>query len=99
MKTRFRALQSREVDPLARLSTTSVIHVASSRPGRPIPRLLVDSQATACCYVCALGLCGGGLRTATLSNGTKIYVRPFSSGKFPTLEIDTPDNPLLKIRY
>lgn len=42
---------------------------------------------------------GGGLRTATLSNGTKINVRPFSSGKSPTLEIDTPGNPALKIRY
>ncbi len=42
---------------------------------------------------------GGGLRTATLSNGTKINVRPFSSGKYPTLEIDTPGNPVLKIRY
>ena len=42
---------------------------------------------------------GGGLRTATLSNGTKINVRPFSSGKYPTLEIDTPGNPALKIRY
>jgi hypothetical protein len=41
---------------------------------------------------------GGGLRTATLGNGTKVNVRPFSSGKFPTLEIDTPGNPLLKIR-
>lgn len=42
---------------------------------------------------------GGGLRTATLSNGTKVNVRPFSSGKYPTLEIDTPGNPALKIRY
>lgn len=42
---------------------------------------------------------GGGLRTATLSNGTKINVRPFSSGKVVTLEVDTPGNPLLKIRY
>lgn len=40
-----------------------------------------------------------GLRTATLSNGTKINVRPLSSGKAPTLEIDTPGNPLMKIRY
>ncbi len=42
---------------------------------------------------------GGGLRTATLSNGSKINVRPFSSSKYATLEIDTPGNPLLKIRY
>jgi hypothetical protein len=42
---------------------------------------------------------GGGLRTATLSNGTKINVRPYSSGKVVTLEVDTPGNPLLKIRY
>jgi RHS repeat-associated protein len=42
---------------------------------------------------------GGGLRTATLSNGTKINVRPFSSGKYVTLEIDTPGNPVLKVRY
>ena len=42
---------------------------------------------------------GGGLRTATLSNSTKINVRPFSSGKVVTLEVDTPGNPLLKVRY
>lgn len=42
---------------------------------------------------------GDNLRTATLSNGTKVNVRPFSSGKSPTLEVDTPGNPLLKIRY
>ena len=42
---------------------------------------------------------GGGLRTATLSNGTKVNVRPFSSGKIPTLEIDTPGNPAIKVRY
>ena len=40
-----------------------------------------------------------GLRTATLSNGTKINVRPFSSGQLPTLEIDTPGNIVIKIRY
>jgi hypothetical protein len=40
-----------------------------------------------------------GLRTATLSNGTKIGVRPFSSRKTPTLEIRTPGNPTIKIRY
>lgn len=42
---------------------------------------------------------GGGPRTATLSNGTKINVRPFSSGRRPTLEIDTPGNPVIKVRY
>lgn len=42
---------------------------------------------------------GGGLRTATLSNGTKINVRPFSSGRKPTLEIDTVGNPVIKVRY
>lgn len=42
---------------------------------------------------------GGGLLTSTLSNGTKVNVRPFSSGKFPTLEIVTPGNPAIKIRY
>jgi hypothetical protein len=42
---------------------------------------------------------GSGLRTATLSNGTKINVRPFSSGKIATLDVATPGNPGLKIRY
>jgi hypothetical protein len=42
---------------------------------------------------------GGGLRTATLSNGTKVTVRPYSSEKLPTLEVVTPGNPVLKIRY
>lgn len=42
---------------------------------------------------------GGGLRTATLSDGTKVNVRPFSSGNDITLEVDTPGNPSLKIRY
>jgi hypothetical protein len=42
---------------------------------------------------------GDGLRTATLSNGTEVNVRPFSSGKWPTLEIDTPGGPAIKIRY
>lgn len=43
----------------------------------------------------------GGLRTATLEDGTKINVRPYSSGDKPTLEIDTPydDVPTIKIRY
>lgn len=40
-----------------------------------------------------------GLRTATLSNGTKVNVRPFSSGDVPTLELATPGNPVIKIRY
>lgn len=42
---------------------------------------------------------GGGLRTATLSNGTKVNVRPFSLGDDITLEVVTPGNPALKIRY
>jgi RHS repeat-associated protein len=42
---------------------------------------------------------GGGLRTATLSNGTRVTVRPFSSGDVPTLEVATPGNPVVKIRY
>jgi hypothetical protein len=42
---------------------------------------------------------GGGLRTATLSNGTEVNVRPFSSGDQITVEIQTPGNPRLKIRY
>lgn len=42
---------------------------------------------------------GGGLRTATLSNGTNVTVRPFSTGKFPTLDIRTPGNLPIKVRY
>lgn len=42
---------------------------------------------------------GSGVRTATLSNGTKVNVRPDSSGGFPTLEVSTPGNPNLKVRY
>lgn len=40
-----------------------------------------------------------GVRTATLSNGSKITVRPTSSGGFPTLDINTPGNPVIKVRY
>jgi hypothetical protein len=42
---------------------------------------------------------GGGLRTATLADGTKVNVRPFSSGGKPTLEIKPPTGKTVKIRY
>jgi len=41
----------------------------------------------------------GGWRTAALSNGTKVTVRPSSSGGEPTLSMATPGNPIIKIRY
>lgn len=42
---------------------------------------------------------GGGLRTAELPSGTKVNVRPFSSGNTPTLEIQPPQGQTIKIRY
>jgi RHS repeat-associated protein len=39
------------------------------------------------------------VRTATLSNGTRVTVRPFSSGGSSTLEMRTPENPAIKVRY
>lgn len=41
----------------------------------------------------------GGLRTATLPNGTKITVRPNSSDGRPTLEIHPPGSKPIEIRY
>ncbi len=42
---------------------------------------------------------GGGLRTATLKDGSKVNVRPFSSGGKPTLEIQPPTGKVIKVRY
>jgi len=42
---------------------------------------------------------GNGLRTAEVSNGSKVIVRPSSSGGQPTLEIQPPAGKTIKIRY
>ena len=42
---------------------------------------------------------GNGLRTATLNDGTKVVVRPFSSGGQITLEIQPTVGKVVKIRY
>lgn len=42
---------------------------------------------------------GGGLRTAEMPDGTKLNVRPNSSGGQPTLEIQPPTGKPVKIRY
>lgn len=42
---------------------------------------------------------GNGLRTAEMADGTKIIVRPFSSGGTPTLEIQPVTGKTIKIRY
>jgi RHS repeat-associated protein len=42
---------------------------------------------------------GNGLRTAQLPDGTKVNVRPFSSGNKVTLEIQPPSGKVVKIRY
>lgn len=41
----------------------------------------------------------GGLRTATLPNGTQVNVRPQSSSGKPTLEIQPPTGKTIKVRY
>lgn len=40
-----------------------------------------------------------GMRTATLADGTRITVRPFSSDGAPTVEVIGPNGELVKIRY
>jgi hypothetical protein len=42
---------------------------------------------------------GHGLRTATLRDGTRVTVRPSSSGGQPTLDIIRPESRPIKIRY
>jgi hypothetical protein len=42
---------------------------------------------------------GEGIRSATLSNGTKVSVRPSSSGGQPTLTVRTSGNLPIKVRY
>jgi hypothetical protein len=42
---------------------------------------------------------GGGLRTAELPDGSKLIVRPSSSGGQPTLEIQPVSGKTIKIRY
>jgi RHS repeat-associated protein len=42
---------------------------------------------------------GHGLRTATLRDGTRVTVRPSSSGGQPTLDLIRPDSRPIKIRY
>lgn len=42
---------------------------------------------------------GGGLRTSELPDGTKVIVRPNSSGGKPTLEFQPPTGKTTKVRY
>jgi hypothetical protein len=42
---------------------------------------------------------GGGLRTSELPDGSKVIVRPSSSGGQPTLEIQPVSGKTIKIRY
>jgi hypothetical protein len=42
---------------------------------------------------------GGGVKTAELPDGSKVIVRPTSSGGKPTLEIQPPTGKTTKIRY
>jgi hypothetical protein len=42
---------------------------------------------------------GGGIRSATLRDGSKISVRPSSSGGSPSIQINPPKGRVVKVRY